>query len=104
MEKDAWPDEDLRHVFLATARDKSRCHICLKPKDSIEHISQDEYDRLKKLREVANNHGPFALRTGWWVIVNGVQYGPWTNKGAAEAGYQTELRRAAERRRKTDER
>lgn len=46
---DNWKDGDTRHVFLETARDKQRCHICRKPKDNIDHVSEEEYERLKKM-------------------------------------------------------
>jgi hypothetical protein len=39
-------------------------------------------------------HGPFRLRDGWYILVEGVQFGPWPDVGSARAGYQTELRRA----------
>lgn len=39
------------------------------------------------------NHPPFRLAPGWYILVGGVQIGPWPIKGYAMAGYQTELRR-----------
>lgn len=40
---------------------------------------------------------PYRLRDGWYCMVAGKRYGPWRDKGAALAGYQTELRRSAKR-------
>jgi hypothetical protein len=39
------------------------------------------------------NRGPFMLHDGWHVLINGIDYGPWIDRGAALAGYQVELRR-----------
>ncbi len=45
---DGWPDGDTRHVFLATARNNSRCHLCLKPKDHVDHIDESTYAQLQQ--------------------------------------------------------
>jgi hypothetical protein len=40
----------------------------------------------------------FALRDGFYALVEGRVFGPWANAGAAQAGLETEQRRAAARR------
>ena len=45
----------------------------------------------------ANFCGPFRLAVGWYVLVAGVQHGPWPVKGYAQAGYEVELRRHSNR-------
>lgn len=55
------------------------------------------------------NYGPFVIRAAmgqepeWFCIVGGRTFGPWPDKGACEAGYQTELRRALRRKPKKDD-
>ncbi len=46
------------------------------------------------------DYRPFRIRDGWFCIVDHKMYGPWPDKGSATAGYETELRRAAERKQK----
>lgn len=36
------------HVFLPTSRDKNRCHLCLKPKDHTDHISEAEAEKRRR--------------------------------------------------------
>jgi hypothetical protein len=48
------------------------------------------------------DYPPYHLYDGWWCIVEGKAFGPWPDKGAALAGYQTECRRR-DRKRVQDE-
>lgn len=46
-------DDDLRHVFLATARDAKRCHICLKPQRHLDHVTRTVVEEFRLLLESA---------------------------------------------------
>lgn len=46
------------------------------------------------------NCKPFRIRAEWFCIVDNKLFGPWELKVYAQAGYETELRRAIKRRQK----
>ncbi len=47
-------------------------------------------------------HAPYRLRDGWYVIVDGSRFGPWAERGYAQAGLEVETRRAEARRARQD--
>jgi hypothetical protein len=55
----------------------------------------ESYKQYYGLQQLNKGDTTFCLRDGeHFALVNGRVYGPWPDKGAAEAGMQTEQRRA----------